>query len=194
MNTQKYNLGSEVAVVLGGGIALDGTPSRETVMRAKAGVQLAKARPNLTVVLSGYAPAGTPVTEAAAMKSIFVRHRIARKRLLIEDQSRCTMGNAILVASRFLRGAKPGKLYVVTSPFHAKRALQYFSGVFGPAWDIEIVLAEALENDAERATKEVGGMEWGTKFFSGIEPGDVDALIDRLREQRPVYNSISFAA
>ncbi len=36
------NLGSEVAVVLGSGIASDGTPARTTVLRVRAAARLAK--------------------------------------------------------------------------------------------------------------------------------------------------------
>jgi hypothetical protein len=189
----EYNLGSEVAVVLGGGISSDGVPSRETVKRAEAGIKLAKERPDVTFFLSGYTPHGEgKVTEAAAMSQLFEAAGIPRKRLLLEDESRDTIGNAILIASRFLRGATPRKFYVVTSPFHAARALGYFRGVYPAAWDLEIVRAEALDDDDARALNEPGGIEWGKKFFSGIEPGDIDALIRRLQEQRPAYRNIAW--
>lgn len=72
-----YNLGSEVAVVLGSGIASDGTPARTTVLRVRAAARLAKAHPNVKLILSGDGRKQVGITsEAEAMRTILLAEGI----------------------------------------------------------------------------------------------------------------------
>jgi len=190
----QHNLASEVAIVLGGGISSTGIPNIETLLRAEAGVKLAKARADLSIIASGGTIHTGPlaISEAEAMARIFESNGIPRSRLLLEEEARDTLGNALLVAARFLKGVTPRKIYVVTSPFHSERAMSYFCKVFPPAWDLSVVLADKAEDDAARCATEPGGIEWGKKFFKDINPGDLRTMISRLLQERPIYNSIAW--
>jgi puromycin-sensitive aminopeptidase len=181
------NLGSEVAVVLGSGVDADGKPFPATVLRALAAYELAQAHPRLTVILSGGSPPyvkDAAVSEASVMAQVLIEKGIAPERLLLEDESRDTVGNAILTAARYLHGVAPRVLYVVTSPFHAERALSYFRSVLSPAWDIRPVLSGVADDDTIRGANEQGGIEWGQRFFAGIEPGDIRGCVRKLLSER----------
>jgi uncharacterized SAM-binding protein YcdF (DUF218 family) len=187
------NIGVEpFVVVLGGGMTNDGKSGQATKLRALAAVKLAKANPSWTFILSGDGrvhPTQSVLTEAECMAEIFEAHGIDRSRLLLEDESRDTIGNAVLVAARYLRHLQPRRLYVVTSPFHAARALLLFRGVLGNDWNIEVSTSSTTRGDAARRANEPGGMEWTHRFFTGITPGNLSASIARLLAERPIYAS-----
>jgi uncharacterized SAM-binding protein YcdF (DUF218 family) len=178
-----------VAVVLGGNLTKKGTPSQATMLRALRAVELAKANPDLIVILSGdgRTSARSKQTEAELMARILESNGISRSRLLIEDEARDTVGNAVLVATRYLKNMTPRQLFIITSPFHAERALLQFSGVLDPAWQIEVVVSKVARLDRKRGANESGGIEWTRNFLAGIQPGDLTALTARLLEQRPFY-------
>ncbi len=180
------NSRAPIAVVLGGGMTKKGKSGHATNLRALAGVRLAKANPTWTFILSGDGRKSN-LTEAESMARIFEANGIERSRLLLEDEARDTIGNAVLVAARYLRHVQPRKLYVVTSPFHATRALLLFRGVLGPNWDIEVVTSANAHGDSNRRANEPGGIEWTHRFLAGITPGDLRAATARLLADRPFY-------
>ena len=191
------NLGSEVAVVLGSGIASDGTPARTTVLRVRAAARLAKAHPHVNLILSGDGRKQVGSTsEAEAMKTILLAEGISAARIFLEDQSQDTIGNAVLVAARYFANEGPvavRKLYVVTSPFHLKRALIAFRAVVPTHWNVVSYGSRIAATDAERGRNERGGVQWMKDFFSGIEPGDIGAAVERLLDCRPHYRAHAFA-
>ena len=179
-----------IVVVLGGGMSNDGRGGPATILRARKAVKLAKANPTWTFILSGDGrvdPASSDLTEAQFMARILVEAGVDRSRLLLEDESRDTIGNAVLVAARYLRHLQPRTLYVVTSPFHATRALLLFRGVLGPAWDVQVAASSPARGDATRRANEPGGIDWTRRFFAGITPGDLKACIRKLIADRPGY-------
>lgn len=178
-----------IAVVLGGNLTKKGKPSQATALRALAAAKLSRSNPDMIFILSGDGriSARCKFTEAQLMARILEEHHVAREQLLIEDEARDTVGNAVLVAARYLQHMEPRKLYIVTSPFHAERALLLFRGVLDPAWDIQVVLSKVARFDRKRGENEAGGIEWAKKFFVHISPGDLNAVIQRLLEQRPFY-------
>jgi uncharacterized SAM-binding protein YcdF (DUF218 family) len=180
----------ELAVVLGGGIAPDGGPLPSTNARAHRAAQLARERPELMVICSGDrqpdAPAGTP-SEAALMRDLIVGWGIAAERIAIEDESRDTIGNAVLTAVRHLKGLEPRPLSVITSPFHLERATETFRHVLGYAWQVQAVASDETNDDIERAARETGYLQETTKFFAGVRPGDLRTMAHRLRDRWPYY-------
>ena len=183
----------ELAVVLGGGITADGDPLPSTKARAHRAAQLARERPELVVICSGDrqpdAPAGTP-SEAALMRDLIVGWGVAAERIAIEDESRDTIGNAVLIAVRYLKEIEPRPLSVVTSPFHLERATETFRHVLGYAWQVQAVASDETNDDIERAARETHYLQETTKFFQGVRPGDLRTMARRLRERWPYYASV----
>lgn len=181
---------SAVAVVLGSGVSRDGTPARTTVLRARAALRLAKSRPDVTFILSGDGrKEGGSVSEAEAMKRILLDGGVAEERLLIEDQSQDTVGNAVLSAARYFSGDIK-RVYVITSPFHMQRAQIAFRGVCPPHCKIIPYASRVASTDAVRGANESGGVWWMIDFFENIEPGDVASAVARLLDRRPHYRAI----
>ncbi len=180
----------EIGVVLGGGLRPDGAPTPSTSARAHRAALLARQRPWLALICSGdrppdLAPAGP--TEAALMRDAIVAHGVTADRIALEDESRDTLGNAILVSARYLRALQPRPLFVITSPFHLERATEIFRHVLGFAWEVQAVASDETTDDVERAIAETRYLQEMSVFFAGTRPGDLPTIARRLRERVPYY-------
>lgn len=194
--THKPVMETEVAVILGGGFTKKGTVGQSTLLRAEAGIALARARTHLTLILSGgRCPqdiARKGISEAEAIAQVFERENFNRERLLLEEDSCETLGNAVLVAAKYLHDIKPRRLYVVTSPFHVERALLFFRSVLGPKWDIVPVVSLVADDDEARGATEAGGIAWAKKFFAEIKPGDIRTMVRRTLDEKPAYRELDW--
>ena len=183
----------ELGAVLGGGLAPDGGPLPSTTARAHRAAQLARERPELMLICSGdrqlEAAGGTP-SEAALMRDLIVGWGVAPERVALEEESRETIGNAVLTAIRYLRDIEPRPLAVITSPFHLLRATETFRHVLGYPWQIEAVASDETDDDIERAARETRYLQETTAFFAGVRPGDFRAMARRLRERWPYYSEV----
>lgn len=181
----------EIAVVLGGGINVHGQADAATIARARGAAALARERPLLALILTGRQSGreGVPylVSEAQWMADSLAREGVARERMVLEEEARDTIGNAVLVAARYLRRLEPRPLWIVTSSYHMARSVLSFAATLGPAWPIRTRTAPAAPDDAFRSAAEAKFIQETSEFFDGISIGDLDAIIARLRERYPYY-------
>jgi uncharacterized SAM-binding protein YcdF (DUF218 family) len=187
-----HALGPQVAVVLGGGVHSNGTPWPATALRAQAAAQLARKYPRMSFILSGDGSRQRIDVhpEAIVMARLMLTSGIARRRLLIENESIDTIGNAFLSTARFLYGKKPRPLTVITSPFHTARAILAFQGMLPETWKIHSHASAPATDDTQRATSESGGIDWMHRFFEGITPGDLPSIAARLQTVgKPFYKT-----
>jgi uncharacterized SAM-binding protein YcdF (DUF218 family) len=186
----------EIAVVLGSGLAADGSAHPVTEMRARFAAQLLRDKPIKLICSGSRAPdddAPHGCTEAAVMAEIVASEGIAESRILLEDQSFDSLGNAVFTAGRYLQGLSPGRLYIVTSAFHMERALYIFSQVLGPSW--EVVAYEVPDWSHEhRQPGAPAAMERARAFFADITAGDLSACEEKLFKLIPAYKAERQAA
>ncbi|MCC7531795.1 MAG: YdcF family protein [Candidatus Melainabacteria bacterium] len=180
-----------IAVVLGSGLAADGSANPVTDMRARTAAQLLRQR-EIKLICSGSRPPDDDgshgLTEAQVMADIVRSEGIDGSRILIEDQSFDSFGNAIFTARRHLADKPEGILYVVTSQFHMPRALYIFSQVLGPGWQVIAYAVPDWELE-HRQTGAPAAMERALAFFDGIAAGDLDACEKKLFRVIPAYVS-----
>jgi len=184
----------ELGVVLGGGLDADGAPLASTRARAHRAAQLARERPELALICTGDrqpgAPEGLP-SEAAQMRDLITGSGIAADRIVLEDESRDTLANAVFTAARYLHDLEPRPLSVITSPFHLERATETFRHVLGYRWQVMAVASDETDDDVARAARETLYLQETTKFFSGIKPGDLRAIAVRFRDRSPEYATVA---
>ena len=175
---------TEIVVVLGG--------ERGQVVRAEAAARLAHERPGAIVIASGRAGFEGPTrpTEAEIMAGVLHREGVAPGRVLLEDASRDTIGNALLTVARYLRHIAPRPLTVVTSPSHLERAVAIFRWM-APRWTVAGLASAELPFDAGRADEERRYLEEFHEMVAGIAPGDLGAIAALLRQRWPeVYGDL----
>lgn len=172
----------EIAVVLGGGLESDGTPTPSTLARAEAAAQLAKQRDIALIVSGSHGDGPRPrITEADYMARRLVERGVAAERIFVEDESRDTVSNAVFVAERYLAGITPRPLVIVTSPFHMARSLVTFALVLGSDWPLEAYpAARGTKEDAHAATEELY-LGHTRARLEGLQPGDIRRMAERVR-------------
>lgn len=185
---------NEIAVVLGGGISPHGVADPATVARTEAATALARQRPLLGFVLTGRQSGREgvlyPVSEAQWMAEKLAEEGVARDRMVLEDESRDTIGNAVLVAARHLQDLEPRPLWIVTSSYHMARSVLAFAATLGARWPIRTRTSPAAIDDAFRSAAEAKFIQETSEFFDGIDIGDLDAIVARLCERYPHYATL----
>lgn len=116
---------AEAIVVLGGGLGSDGSPKISTLERIDYGVFLFEAGFGNYLILSGGAKANGQV-EAEVMYKIALDKGISPETLLKEGRSLNTYENALYIKELLSQHNIKGKVILVTSPYHMKRAIFCF--------------------------------------------------------------------
>lgn len=185
---------NEIAVVLGGGISAHGDADPATIARTQAAALLARERPLLAFILtgrqSGRSGVAYPVSEAKWMAERLAADGVKRERMVLEDESRDTLGNAVLVAARYLRELDPRPLWIVTSAYHMPRSVLAFAATLGARWQIRTRTSPPALDDAFRSAAEAKFIQETSEFFDGIDIGDLDAIIERLCDRYPSYATL----
>ncbi len=172
----------EIAVVLGGGLRADDSPTASTLARADAAAELARARDVALIVSGSHGDGPKPkITEAEHMARRIAERGVPASRVFVEDESRDTLSNAAYVAERYLTNLEPRRLIIVTSPFHMARSLETFRLVLGPAWPLEAHPASPTANDDAHAGTEAQYLGITRARLRGLIPGDIPAIVERVR-------------
>ncbi len=114
-----------VAVVLGGGIKEDGTPSEVSIRRTVQGVQLYHSGMARTLLFSTGDTSASGTTEAQAMARFARSLAVPQRAILLESASMNTDENARFTSS-LLRKREVSRIYLVTDPIHMYRAVESF--------------------------------------------------------------------
>jgi len=114
-----------VAVVLGGGVLKDGTPSEASSRRVVRAAQLYHEGRAKTILFSTGVTSPGVISEAAAMARFARTLGVPGQAILLEEKSKNTNQNAMFSAVIFeKRGIK--RVFLVTDSTHMFRALQSF--------------------------------------------------------------------
>ena len=113
------------AVVLGGGVYRDGTPTESTIRRVVRGVRLYHEGKVPLLLFSSGLPRPSRQSEAAAMAQFAETLGVPRSAMVLEDRSRNTAENAHFT-SRILKERRISRILLVTDPVHMRRARDTF--------------------------------------------------------------------
>lgn len=138
----------DAIVVLGASLRRDRL-SRVLAERIAAGVTLWRAGGAPTIVCTGGVTGRAHRAEATVMAEALVAAGVPTSAIVVEDRAQTTADNAAFVAALLPAGAR---VWLVTQPFHARRAAYLFrrAGLDARAWHI----ADSLEyRDRRRAMR-----------------------------------------
>jgi hypothetical protein len=185
---------ADAIVVLGTTVNPDGSLpayARERVERA-ARVYAHGVAPR--VIFSGQcglSAADPPAcSEASAMADFARSLGVPDEAILLEEESRDTIGNAWFVARRFLEPNGWTSVRVVTSDFHVPRTTWVFEKILGPDYDVSFTPA-TTELDATiiaaRARAEGDITTFLMEWIGPLAAGDRAAVDRFMREEHPAY-------
>ena len=119
--------GADAIVILGCALRADGSLSGPLEERVRAGAEAYRSGLAPVVCATGGVPLGASVDrpEAHAMRTRLVELGVPETAILIEDASRSTFENASACAALLHpRGIR--RVWLVTQPFHSRRAARHF--------------------------------------------------------------------
>ena len=111
-------------VVLGSGLAANGTMKKKLIRRLDIALAAANKYPNSKLVLSGGAPK-SGVTEAAAMKKYLLSAGVSLSRIILEDKSASTVSNGRNSVQKMIDN-KITSYTIVSDASHLRRATLIF--------------------------------------------------------------------
>ncbi len=126
-----------VGIVLGGGISSDCKLSYDAQARIKKALRLLKDNRVQKLILTGRSSfIDREKTEAVVYADYLLKNEIKRNQLILEEQARDTIGNAIYSKKIILKRNLPNIILIITSKYHLKRALLIFNHIFGTGYTI----------------------------------------------------------
>lgn len=185
-------------VVLGGGINPDGSLPKHQFARLDRANEIFFEIPDSKIILCGkysflYEENTPPITEARAMQSYLIQKGIDSKDLILEEDSKDTIGNAYYLKKNTLKDTEFEKLIIITSEFHLERV----KFIFGKFFEPELTEFVAVKNTetGEKVEKIKARQELllaKTKDYLGdMKFGDLSFLDDKIyktqfyKETRP---------
>ena len=184
---------ADAIVVLGGGVDGDGFLSTTSRTRVARAVELFHAGIAPRMILSGRCGLTAPeptITEAVAMATYAREHGVPRAALLLEEESRDTLGNAYFTRELFLVPNGWRSIRVVTSDFHLSRAAWVFRKILGARYDFSFVSAASGLSPRElilRALEECKLSIFLNEWLEALEEGDDHAVERLMGQEHPGY-------
>lgn len=122
-----------------------------------------------------------PTTEAAEMKRMLVALGVPAERILTEERSRDTIGNAYFSKVEILQPNGWKKIMVVCADFHLPRVKFLFEKILGPGYDLAFHTTPSTSgHDVQFMTMQRDILEMQKKFLHPMQPGHDDFLSARL--------------
>lgn len=184
---------ADAVVVLGGGVEEDGTLPELARRRVARAVELYEARIAPRIILSGRCGLlvrEPRVTEAAAMAAYAASCGVPAEALLLEEESRDTLGNAYFTREQYLEPNGWRSIRVVTSDFHLSRAAWVFRKILGADYDFSFVSAfsglpprQLIHRALEECKLSIFLNEW----LEAVQEGDEHAIEHLMENEHPGY-------
>lgn len=136
------------------------------------------------------ADAPPPVSEAEAMARAAVAMGVPREAILVEDESRDTIGNVYFTSRRHLEPNGWTSVRVVTSDYHVPRTSWIFQKVLGDTVDVSFSPASSelfAKSVAVRAREESDIARFLMEWLGEIDDGDRDAIDRFILHSHPAY-------
>src|SRR4051812_15721772 len=129
-------------------------------------------------------------TEAAAMAEYAMSLGIPSRAVILEEESRDTIGNAYFVLRRFLEPNDWMSIRVVTSDFHIQRTAWVFQKVLGLGYDVAYSPSPSELDHATiaaRAREESDISTFLMDWLGSIRDGDPIGLARLIWQEHPGY-------
>ena len=185
---------ADTIIILGGQVNQDGSVEEILKTRLDKGIELFNEGTAPYIIMSGKYGFLTidepPITEAEAMKKYAVEHEIPEDKILLEDKSKDTIGNAYFTKIKYLKPRNWNKLVVVTSDFHLKRTKYIFNKVLGPDYQIKYIGADSQLTKQERVKVDLAEdkiIAFLKVYADMIESHDDEKTHELLHTEHPAY-------
>ena len=187
----------DAIIILGGGINKDGNLPKIPKERVEKGVEIWKGGSAKKIIVSGKygfwldeLKQVPPKTEAAAMRDYALLLGVQAEDVILEEDSKDTIGNAYFVKVNILEKNNWRNIVVVTSDYHLTRTEFIFNLVLGKEYNVEYIPVQhhfTAEDRASREKIEAKTIEVLKHIMGDIEIGDTNAVKNALFDKHPGY-------
>lgn len=194
----------DAIVILSNKLTPERNLNEESRLRVEKGVELFKIGISNCIVMNGgpglfteetdegrCVPRGTHPVHCEVMKDYAVSLGIPRDRILMQDYSSDTVGEAYFVKEIFLFPMNLKDIIIVTSNYHIKRVRKIYKHILGSNYSIEFVgVKTEMCNDPETIAREERSLNRFLEQFGKLKPGDSVGIEQILYNQHPLYKKI----
>jgi len=161
---------------------LDGSLSAQTRSRVDEGIKLLDSSKAPIVIFSGGNPENYSCSQAESMSRYAISKGVDIRKILLEDKSLDTFGNAFF-AKRIIKRHYWKKLLIVSHAYHIQRTKIFFDFIFGRDYTLDYVGIE------KNITSKLEGklLDLFRETFKDIEKGDDAAIQKRMFERHIHY-------
>jgi len=138
------------------------------------------------ILSGGKTNSDIPYSEAEVMYS-YLDSKLNKSKIIIEDKSLDTIGNAFFTRLIFENIRSINKGYIVSSCYHQRRAEYIFRVCFGTKYWLDF---NYCDNFPILYDNEKQKYRWAKKLFFNIEPGNVNQIKDRLQKNHYLYKNL----
>ena len=164
-----------IGILLGGGITKKGKIPADALTRAKVALKLLQKNETQKLVLSGgFTSKQFPkLSEARLFIRYFTKKGISRRKLILEEESKDTLGNAIYCKKLFVKQKLPKQIVLITSNYHLKRSLTVFQHIFGKSYKFSGKKSRPfIVHKIQNQLKEMESTGLDDLFISQFKSGD----------------------
>ena len=179
----------DAIIVLANEMDKSGFLNTESMTRAIKAVEFFKCFQSSKIVTCGWAYRyDSGINIADALKSYIINHLgINNSDVIAESNSRDTVGDAYYTKINLALLFNWKKVCVVTSDYHVKRTQEIFNFIYGSDISVQVYGTFAPYNEI-KLYKEISSTIAFRDTFKGVQPGNNDDILYRLRTSHPYYN------
>ena len=170
-----------------------GNLNQESLERCKKAVEIFSANPDSFLITSGWNyRKDSKITIAKAFKKYLIENnKIPKDNILVDENSRDTVGDAVFTRLNIISKFNSRKLTIITSNYHVPRVKKIFDFVYGNKIFISVVGSGQISDEMGLREKELKSLEAFNKTFVGIKRGDIENIYKRLISKHPYYHYLN---
>ena len=180
---------NSIIIVLGNFMDESGQLNKETCSRLDLAIAIFRKNKHAFIITSGWDYyAKYTIAIADEMKSYIVNNsNISEELILIETNSRDTVGDAIFTKINIIKKKSMNNLLIVTSDYHVFRTHKIFSYIYGEQYIVKVIGSKTTKKK-ELSELEDKSLNQFYKTFNDVKSGDDELIYKRLCKDHPYYN------
>ena len=188
----------DAIIILGAGLTKSYQLPKEAIQRCDKAIELFhKELPNYIICSGKYSykfKISPPTTEAKLMRKYLIKNKIPRNKIIKEEHSKDTFGNAYFTRKYVVDPKKCKNIAIVTSDYHIPKSTFLFRKVYGRNYTLHFLSAKSSHSKKEfqrLQKREAMVKNILQKYLSKIKDGDLKGLSKFLYSNHPIYKGKS---
>ena len=183
----------DTVIVLSQKTNRNGILADRTRERTEKGIEIFKDGIVKTITLSGGYERLVDLeipTHAEAMKKFAIEKGVPESKIIIEEKSLDTVGQAIFTKRYLAIPQKWKKIIVISSDYHIERVRAIFEFVYGKNFKISFVTTPTEGDRTKIRAKEKESLQSFYETFKDVNPWDDKKIFETLFAKHPYYKNL----